>query len=120
MTDSEQNKRDMRNILRQVLANTDEQELFPITNAMDFIAVLPNGPETEFDLEHGSITARDVGMKYRSEIEFPYTSKIEFIQDIIESIEQENGFDFSSKTEPSDFEWEQSVEVTRDDGDSEA
>lgn len=78
--------------------------------------MLPNGPETEFDLETGSITARDIGMKYRSEIEFPYTSKTELIQDIIESIQQENGFDFTSETEPSDFEWKRSVELTRDDG----
>lgn len=74
--------------LRQQLTRAFEGAEYPVSNAMDLVPALPDGPSTRFESGDFSMTAVELNMKLPSG-DFPYDSVEPLVEDILESLEEE-------------------------------
>lgn len=61
---------------------------YPISSPMDLVPALPDGPSTRFESGEFSMTAMELNMKLPSG-DFPYDDVESFVDDIMESLEDE-------------------------------
>ncbi len=81
---------DVEDELRQQLTTAFEDADYPVSNQMDLVPVLPDGPGTRFETGEFSMTAMELGSKLAGTQEFPYEDVEELVDDVIEGLE-ENG-----------------------------
>lgn len=74
--------------LREQLTRAFEGADYPVSNAMDLVPALPDGPSTQFESGDFSMTAVELNMKLPGG-DFPYDSVEPLVEDILESLEDE-------------------------------
>ncbi len=81
---------DVKDELRQQFTEAFEGAEYPVTNQMDLVPALPDGPSTRFEAGDFSMSAMEMGMKLSSAQDFPYETVDELVDDLIRGLE-ENG-----------------------------
>jgi hypothetical protein len=76
--------------LRQQLTTAFENADYPVSNQMDLVPALPDGPGTRFEAGDFSMTAMELGSKLAGTQEFPYQDVEELVDAVIAGLE-ENG-----------------------------
>ena len=74
--------------LRQQMIDAFEGADYPISNPMDLVPALPNGPGTRFESGDFSMTAMELNTKLPSG-NFPYDDPESFVDDVMENLEEE-------------------------------
>lgn len=74
--------------LREQLTRAFEGADYPVSNAMDLVPALPDGPSTRFESGEFSMTAVELNMKLPRG-DFPYDTVDELVDDILVSLEEE-------------------------------
>ncbi|WP_136715504.1 MTH865 family protein [Halorientalis salina] len=77
--------------LREQMIEAFEGADYPISSPMDLVPALPNGPSTKFESGDFSMTAMELNTKL-SGGEFPYDSAADFVDDILEELEDQGEF----------------------------
>ena len=78
---------DLRSQFRTAFEGAD----FPVTDQMDLVPALPDGPGTRFEAGDGavSMSAMELAAKLDGHQEFPYESVDELVDDVMAAIEAE-------------------------------
>ena len=80
---------DAESELRDQLLDAFEGADYPVSNQMDLVPALPNGPGTKFEAGDVSFTAMEMAAKLGSHQEFPYESPEALVDDVIEGLKAE-------------------------------
>jgi len=75
--------------LRTQLTEAFEGADYPVTNQMDLVPALPDGPGTTFESGDVSMTAMELGTRLSSHQEFPYEDVDSLVDDVIEGLKAE-------------------------------
>ncbi|MFC4544617.1 MTH865 family protein [Halosolutus amylolyticus] len=75
--------------LREQLVDAFEGADYPVSNQMDLVPALPNGPATSFESGDLSFTAMELGTKASGQQEFPYDDVDSLVDDIIAGLKDE-------------------------------
>ncbi len=75
--------------LREQFTEAFEGADFPVSNQMDLVPALPNGPGTKFEAGDVSFTAMEMAAKLGSHQEFPYESVEALVDNVIEGLKAE-------------------------------
>jgi len=62
---------------------------FPVSNQMDLVPALPNGPGTKFQAGDVSVTAMELAAKLGSHQDFPYEDVESLVDDVMAGLEEE-------------------------------
>jgi len=76
---------DLREQFRAAFENAD----FPVTDQMDLVPALPNGPGTRFEAGDVSFSAMELAANLDGHQEFPYESVDELVDDVMAALEAE-------------------------------
>ncbi|MFC4358690.1 MTH865 family protein [Halobium salinum] len=84
---SEEVESELRTQLLEAFSGAD----YPVSNQMDLVPALPNGPGTKFEAGDGevSFTAMEMAAKLGSHQEFPYDSAEKLVDDVMEGLREE-------------------------------
>jgi hypothetical protein len=82
MTDVEA---DLRQQLREAFEGAD----YPVSNQMDLVPALPNGPGTVFEAGDVRVTAMELASRLSSYQSFPYDDVDSLVDDIITGLREE-------------------------------
>ncbi|MFC6865372.1 MULTISPECIES: MTH865 family protein [Haloarcula] len=74
--------------LREQFVEAFEGADYPISSPMDLVPALPAGPSTKFESGEFSMTAMELNTKLDGE--FPYESVDAFVDDVMESLENQD------------------------------
>lgn len=80
---------DVETELRAQLLEAFEGADYPVSNQMDLVPALPNGPGTRFEAGDSSFTAMEMAAKLGSHQEFPYADPESLVDDVIEGLKAE-------------------------------
>jgi hypothetical protein len=80
---------DAESELRDQLLEAFEGADYPVSNQMDLVPALPNGPGTKFEAGDVSFTAMEMAAKLGGHQEFPYESAQDLVDDVIEGLKAE-------------------------------
>lgn len=80
---------DKREDLREQLVEAFEGADYPVTNQMDLVPALPDGPATRFEAGDTSFTAMELGTKLGGHQEFPYDDVDSLVDDVLDGLEAE-------------------------------
>ncbi|MFC6725991.1 MTH865 family protein [Halobium palmae] len=85
---SEETEAELREQLLEAFSGAD----YPVSNQMDLVPALPNGPGTKFEAGDGevSFTAMEMAAKLGSHQEFPYDSAESLVDDVMEGLRAED------------------------------
>ncbi len=75
--------------LREQFTEAFEGADFPVSNQMDLVPALPNGPGTKFEAGDVSFTAMEMAAKLGSHQEFPYENVEDLVDNVIEGLKAE-------------------------------
>ncbi|QLG63440.1 MTH865 family protein [Halorarum salinum] len=75
--------------LRSQLTEAFEGADYPVSNQMDLVPALPNGPGTRFEAGDASFTAMEMAAKLGSHQEFPYDDVETLVDDVMEGLKAE-------------------------------
>ena len=75
--------------LREQMTEAFEGADYPVSSPMDLVPALPQGPATKFESGDFSMTAMEMNTKLPSP-DFPYESADAFVDDIIETLKEED------------------------------
>ena len=75
--------------LREQFVEAFEGANYPISNPMDLVPALPNGPGTRFESGDFSMTAMELNSKLGGG-DFPYESVDEFVDDVMNQLEDQD------------------------------
>ncbi|WP_424004097.1 MTH865 family protein [Haloarcula salina] len=75
------NKDDLRSQFVEAFEDAD----YPVSNPMDLLPALPNGPSTKFESGDFSMTAMELNTKLDGD--FPYETVDDFVDDVMTSLE---------------------------------
>ncbi|MFB6194013.1 MAG: MTH865 family protein [Halobaculum sp.] len=75
--------------LREQFTEAFEGADFPVSNQMDLVPALPNGPGTRFEAGDVSFTAMELAAKLGDHQEFPYDDVETLVDDIIAGLDAE-------------------------------
>ncbi|WP_246999783.1 MTH865 family protein [Halosolutus gelatinilyticus] len=75
--------------LREQLVEAFEGADYPVSNQMDLVPALPNGPATSFESGDLSFTAMELGTTASSHQDFPYEDVDTLVDDVIEGLKAE-------------------------------
>ncbi|WP_138006968.1 MTH865 family protein [Halalkalirubrum salinum] len=76
--------------LREQFTEAFEGADFPVSNQMDLVPALPNGPGTKFEAGDVSFTAMEMAAKLGSHQEFPYDNVEDLVDNVIEGLKAED------------------------------
>lgn len=79
---------DLEADLREQLTRAFEGADYPVSNQMELVPALPDGPSTRFEAGDFSMTAMELGMKLSDSQEFPYDSVEIMVDDVIEALKE--------------------------------
>ncbi|QIO22702.1 MTH865 family protein [Haloarcula sp. JP-L23] len=77
-------KADLRDQFTEAFEDAD----YPIASPMDLVPALPNGPSTKFESGDFSMSAMELNTKLDGE--FPYESVDDFVDDVMDSLEDQD------------------------------
>jgi hypothetical protein len=77
-----------RTDLRQQLIDGFEDADYPVSNPMDLVPALPNGPSTTFESGDVSFTAMELNQRGGAG-DFPYESVDSLVDDVMDGLEDE-------------------------------
>jgi hypothetical protein len=83
MTDAAE--QDLRGELMDALADAE----FPVTDRMDLVPVLPDGPTTTFEAGDRTFTAMELAANLGGHQSFPYETAEALVDDVIEAMQAE-------------------------------
>jgi hypothetical protein len=75
--------------LRDQLLEAFEGADYPVSNQMDLVPALPNGPGTKFEAGDVSFTAMEMAAKLGGHQDFPYDSAQALVDDVIAGLKEE-------------------------------
>mgnify|MGYP006295419597 FL=1 len=75
--------------LREQFRTAFEGADFPVTDQMDLVPALPDGPGTRFEAGDVSFSAMELAAKLDGHQEFPYESVDELVDDVMAALEAE-------------------------------
>ncbi|MFC5367055.1 MTH865 family protein [Salinirubrum litoreum] len=75
--------------LRDQLLEAFEGADYPVSNQMDLVPALPNGPGTKFEAGDVSFTAMEMAAKLGGHQDFPYDSAQDLVDDVIAGLKEE-------------------------------
>jgi len=75
--------------LREQFTEAFEGADYPVSNPMDLVPALPNGPATRFESGDFTMTAMELSSKMSGHADFPYESADELVDDLIEGLKDE-------------------------------
>jgi hypothetical protein len=78
--------------LREQFTEAFEGADYPVSNQMDLVPALPNGPGTKFEAGDVSLTAMELAAKLGDEQEFPYDDVETLVDDILEGLQNQGVF----------------------------
>lgn len=79
--------------IRRQLHDGFEGADYPVTNAMDLVPALPNGPSTTFESGDVSFTAMELNSQAGGQQDFPYDDVDSLVDDIMGGLEEEGYFE---------------------------
>ena len=82
----EETKAELREQFRDAFEGAD----YPISNPMDLVPALPNGPGTRFEAGDVSFTAMELATKLSDVQDFPYDDVDSFVDDVMAGLEQKD------------------------------
>jgi hypothetical protein len=80
---------DAESELRDQLLEAFEGADYPVSNQMDLVPALPNGPGTKFEAGDVSFTAMEMAAKLGGHQDFPYDSAQDLVDDVIAGLKEE-------------------------------
>lgn len=84
---------DVKEEMREALADEFGNAEFPANNQMELAAALSSGPSTKFSAGDIEVTAMELAAKGGSKMDFPYEELDDFLDDAIEAMDDEGYFD---------------------------
>ncbi|NHN58232.1 MULTISPECIES: MTH865 family protein [Halorussus] len=72
--------------LREQFTEAFEGADYPVSNPMDLVPALPDGPGTRFEAGDVSFTAMELSTKLGSDQDFPYDDVDTLVDDLIEGL----------------------------------
>jgi hypothetical protein len=78
--------------LREQFTEAFEGADYPVSNQMDLVPALPNGPGTKFEAGDVSLTAMEMAAKLGDEQEFPYDDVETLVDDILDGLQSQGVF----------------------------
>ena len=72
--------------LREQFTEAFEGADYPVSNQMDLVPALPDGPGTTFEAGDVSLTAMEMAAKLGDEQEFPYDDVETLVDDVIDGL----------------------------------
>ena len=76
--------------LREQFTDAFEGADFPVSNPMDLVPALPNGPGTRFEAGDVSFTAMELSTKMSDTQDFPYDDVDSLVDDLLEGLKQKD------------------------------
>lgn len=76
--------------LREQFRTAFEKADFPVTDQMDLVPTLPDGPGTRFEAGDVSFSAMELAANLDGYQEFPYESVEDLVDDVMAGLEAEN------------------------------
>ncbi|MFC4549423.1 MULTISPECIES: MTH865 family protein [Halorussus] len=76
--------------LREQFTEAFEGADYPVSNPMDLVPALPNGPGTRFEAGDVSFTAMELSTKLSDTQDFPYENVDSLVDDLIAGLEQKD------------------------------
>lgn len=73
--------------LREQFTEAFEGANYPVSNQMDLVPALPDGPRTTFEAGDVSFTAMELATKLGSDQDFPYEDVGDLVDEIIEGLQ---------------------------------
>ncbi|MFW6449113.1 MAG: MTH865 family protein [Halobacteriota archaeon] len=83
----------VREELREQLVEAFEGADYPVSNQMDLVPALPDGPGTRFEAGDVSFTAMELATKLSDVQDFPYDDVDTLVDDILDGIEAKGMLD---------------------------
>lgn len=78
---------DVRDQLREQMIDAFGGAEYPVSNQMDLVPTLPDGPGTRFEADDVSFTAMELATKLADVQNFPYESAEDLVEDILDGLE---------------------------------
>jgi hypothetical protein len=75
---------------RQQFRDAFEGADYPVSNPMELVPALPNGPGTRFEAGDTSFTAMELATKMNDAQDFPYVDVDALVDDLIEGLKQKD------------------------------
>ena len=75
--------------LREQFRTAFQDADFPVSDKMDLVPALPNGPGTRFEAGDVSFSAMELAANLDGHQEFPYESVDELVDDVMAALEAE-------------------------------
>ena len=75
--------------LREQFRSAFEGADFPVTDQMDLVPALPNGPGTRFEAGDFSVSAMELAANLDGHQSFPYDSVDELVDDVMAALKAE-------------------------------
>ncbi|WP_251343913.1 MTH865 family protein [Haloplanus halophilus] len=75
--------------LREQFRSAFQGADFPVTDQMDLVPALPNGPGTRFEAGDFSVSAMELAANLDGHQEFPYESVDELVDDVMAALKAE-------------------------------
>ncbi len=79
--------------MRQELLAVFSRASYPVTDPLELIPIMPDGPATTFDAGEVSIGAMDLGMGYAEYQEYPYDSAETLVADLMRGLRDDGVFE---------------------------
>jgi hypothetical protein len=76
--------------LREQFTEAFEGADFPVSNPMDLVPALPDGPGTRFEAGDVSFTAMELSTKLSGVQEFPYENVDALVDDLLEGLKEKD------------------------------
>jgi hypothetical protein len=75
---------------RQQFQDAFEGADYPVSNPMDLVPALPDGPGTRFEAGDTSFTAMELATKMSDTQDFPYDDVDTLVDDLVEGLKQKD------------------------------
>lgn len=76
--------------LRSQFMDAFEGADYPVSNPMDLVPALPDGPGTRFEADDVSFTAMELSTKLGDIQDFPYDDVDSLVEDLIEGLKEKD------------------------------
>ena len=76
--------------LREQLTDAFEGADYPVSNPMELVPALPNGPATRFEADDVSFTAMELATKLSDTQDFPYENVESLVDDVLAGLKEKD------------------------------
>lgn len=78
---------DVRDQLREQMLEAFGGADYPVSNQMDLLPALPDGPGTRFETDEVSFTVMELATKLADKQDFPYDDVESLVEDVLDALE---------------------------------